>query len=94
MEKVREGFVLDEKPVFDWNRVPVGTVIDTRRDARTHAAVGLVVNLTPEAQQNIGGGEELLTIPISHVFAIRKDSVLLDRSLHELRRADVLAPAR
>lgn len=94
MEKVRDGFVLDEKPVYDWNRVPVGTVVDTRRDARTHAALELVVNLTPEAQQNLGGAGELLTIPLSHVFAIRKDSVLLDRSLLELRKQDAVLSMR
>ncbi|MHB8586165.1 MAG: hypothetical protein ACYDDF_10090 [Thermoplasmatota archaeon] len=82
-----EGFVLEEKPVFDWNREPVGTVVDMHRDPRTNAARAIVVNLTPAAQQNLG--TDLVTIPLDRVFAIRRDGVTLDRSLHELRRFEV-----
>lgn len=86
-----EGFVLDEKPVFDWNRVPIGTVVDTRRDPRTNATRALIVNLNPQAQKNLGSGEDLVTIPLDRVFAIRRDAVTLDRSLEELRRFEVAA---
>lgn len=82
------GFVLEEKPVVDWNNVPVGTVLDIRKDPRTHDARDLVVNLTPEAQDALGLRDDLLTIPVDHVFGIRRDRVQLDRSIQELAKLE------
>src|SRR5581483_5710902 len=44
-----EGFLFEEKPVYDWNHVPVGTVSEAVRDRKTGAARQLVLTLTPEA---------------------------------------------
>lgn len=82
------GFVLEEKPVVDWNNMSVGTVLDIRKDPRTRDARQLVVNLTPEAQDALGVQDDLLTIPIEHVFGIRRDRVQLNRSLAELARVE------
>lgn len=84
------GFVLEEKPVVDWNNMSIGTVLDIRKDPRTHEARDLVVNLSPEAQDRLGVRDDLLTIPIDHVFGIRRDRVQLNRSLQELARVEKL----
>jgi len=84
------GFVLEEKPVVDWNNVAVGTVMDIRKDPRRGNARHLVVNLTPAAQDLLGVHDELITIPINHVFGIRRDQVRLDRSIQELARIEQL----
>jgi len=83
------GFILEEKPVVDWNNHAVGTVLDIRKDPRTHDARQLVVNLTQEAQDLLGVQDELITIPIDHVFGIRRDRVQLNRSLQELARQEL-----
>lgn len=83
-----EGFVLDEKPVFDWNHVAVGKVVTTRRDPKTHATTQLVLTLTPEARTQLGTEASTLDIPASLVFGMRRDSVTLDRSISELKKVD------
>lgn len=80
-----EGFVFEEKPVFDWNRVPVGTVSSALRDPKTRTTRQLVLTLSPEAQSELGIKEKTIEVPTSYVFGMRKDSVTLDRSLHELK---------
>lgn len=85
------GFILDDKPVFDWNRFPLGTVTDLRRDPKTRATRHVVVNLSPEAKTHLGTSDDLLEIPISYVCAIRKDAVGLDRSVEELRRIEMMS---
>lgn len=85
------GFIFADKPVFDWNKVPIGTIADLRRDPKTHAARQLVVTLTPQAKTQMGTKEDLVEIPVSYVFGIRKDAVSLDRSVEELRNMDRVA---
>ena len=80
-----EGFVFERKPVFDWNRVPVGTVSSTLRDPKTRTTRQLVLTLSPEAQTELGIQEKTLELPTSYVFGMRQDSVTLDRSLHALK---------
>lgn len=84
-----EGFVFEEKPVFDWNHVPVGTVSQAHRDPKTKAARGFVLTLSPEAQTQLGAEE--IELPASYVFGMRRDGLTLNRSLHELKRIEFYA---
>ncbi|GEM_PF-6920461 len=86
-----EGFVFEEKPVYDWNHVPVGTVSGAVRDPKTRAARQLVLRLTPEAQTELGAEQPTVELPASFVFGVRRDSVTLDRSLSELKKIDFFA---
>lgn len=86
-----DGFVFEEKPVYDWNHVPVGTVRDAVRDPKTKAARQLVLTLTPEAQEKLGAKDATLELPASYVFGVRRDGVTLDRSLTELKKIELLA---
>lgn len=86
-----DGFVLEQKPVFDWNHVPVGRVTDARRDPKTRATTGLVLTLSPEAQTELGLASPTLEVPASLVFGVRRDGLTLDRSLSELKRIDFFA---
>jgi hypothetical protein len=83
-----EGFLLDEKPVFDWNKVPLGRVTTTRRDPKTRATTQLVLTLSPEAQTQLGAKEPTIELPASFVFGMRRDGVTLDRSISELKRIE------
>lgn len=83
-----DGFVFEQKPVFDWNRVPVGTVSGALRDPKTRAARQLVLTLSREAQEELGTEEKTIELPASLVFGVRRDGLTLNRSLHELRRFD------
>ncbi|HWH08966.1 MAG TPA: hypothetical protein VNX21_07180 [Candidatus Thermoplasmatota archaeon] len=86
-----DGFVLEQKPVFDWNHVPVGRVTTARRDPKTRATTQLVLTLSPEAQTQLGVPDATLEVPASLVFGVRRDAVTLDRSLSELKRIDFFA---
>lgn len=86
-----KGFILDDKPVFDWHNRPIGTVADLRRDPRTKATRQVVVNLSQDARRTLGTTEELLEIPVSFIFGIRKDAVSLDRSVEELKKIETLS---
>lgn len=86
-----EGFVLEQKPVFDWNHVPVGQVTTARRDPKTRATTQLVLTLSPEARTQLGVSSPTLEVPASLVFGVRRDGVTLDRSLSELKRFDLPA---
>ena len=88
-----EDFLFEAKPVFDWNRVPIGTVSETRRDPRTREARQLVLTLTPEAKKRLGTTAKTLELPANLVFGVRRDELTLDRSLTELKRIDRLASA-
>lgn len=81
-----EGFVFDEKPVFDWNHVQIGRVTNTRRDPKTNATRQLVLSLSPEARSELGTAEDSIELPASFVFGMRRDAVTLDRSLSELKK--------
>lgn len=83
-----EGFVLEQKPVFDWNHVPVGRVVTTRRDPKTRAATQLVLTLSPEARTQLGTEAQTVELPASLVFGLRRDSVTLDRSISELKKIE------
>jgi hypothetical protein len=83
-----DGFVLEQKPVFDWNHVPVGKVVTTRRDPKTRAATQLVLTLTPEARTQLGAESQTVELPASLVFGMRRDSVTLDRSISELKKIE------
>lgn len=85
-----EDFLFEEKPVFDWNRVPVGTVSETRRDPKTREARQLVLTLTPEAMTKLGTSVSTFELPANLVFGMRRDEVTLDRSLTELKRIERL----
>lgn len=87
----QRSFVLEDKVVYDWHRIPLGTVVDAERDPKTHITRSLIVNLTPEAQSRMGTNQELITIPSSYVAGIRRDGVTLDRSLRELTRIEMLS---
>lgn len=84
-----EGFIFEQKPVFDWNHVPVGTVSTALRNPRTGATRQLVLTLSPEAQSQLGTSEATLEVPTSLVFGMRKDGVTLDRSLTELKKIEL-----
>lgn len=88
-----DGFVFEQKPVFDWNRVPVGTVSGALRDPKTRAARQLVLTLSREAREELGTDEETIELPASLVFGVRRDGLTLDRSLHELRRFELPSKA-
>lgn len=83
-----DGFLFEQKPVFDWNHVPVGTVRSALRDPKTRTARQLVLTLTPEAKTKLGVQGDALEVPASLVFGVRRDGVTLDRSLSELKRFD------
>lgn len=83
-----EDFLFEEKPVFDWNRVPVGTVSETRRDPKTREARQLVLTLTPEAKTRLGTSATTMELPAKLVSGLRRDGVTLDRSITELRQID------
>jgi len=87
----KRSSTLEDKVVYDWHRVPLGTVVDARRDPKTHATTSLIVNLTPDARHRMGTKSELVTIPASFVCGIRRDAVTLDRSVRELQRPDTLS---
>lgn len=82
--------IFEQKPVFDWNRVPVGRVASARRDPKTHDTRQLVLTLTPEAQKQLGTEEMTLELPASMIFGMRRDAVTLDRPISELRKIDRL----
>jgi len=86
-----EGFVFEQKPVYDWNHVPVGTVSGAVRDPKTRAARQLVLRLTPEAQTELGAKQPTVELPASFVFGVRRDSVTLDRSISELKKIEVFS---
>jgi len=86
-----EGFLFEEKPVYDWNHVPVGTVSEAVRDRKTGAARQLVLTLTPEAQHELGTPDSTLELPASLVFGVRRDGVTLDRSLTELKKIELFS---
>lgn len=88
-----EGFVFEQKPVFDWNHVPVGTVSSALRNPKTGAAQQLVLTLTPEARHELGVDKATMELPASLVCGMRKDGLTLDRSLSELRRSET-TPSR
>lgn len=81
-----DGFVFEQKPVFDWNHVPVGTVSSALRNPRTGATRQLVLQLSPEAKSELGTQESTLEVPTSLVFGMRKDGLTLDRSIGELKK--------
>lgn len=84
-------FDLDQKPVFDWNRVPIGRVTQTQKDPKTHTTKRLLLTLSPEAQSRLGIMDSVIELPASHIFGIRRDSVTLDRSLTELAKIEQFA---
>ena len=86
-----DGFVLEQKPVFDWNHVPVGRVTGARRDPKSGAATQLTLTLSPEAKTELGTSEATLDVPASLVFGMRRDGVTLDRSIGELKRIEFFA---
>lgn len=81
-----DGFILEQKPVFDWNHVPVGHVAAARRDPKTQTTTQLVITLSPEAKTELG--VTTLEVPASLLFGMRRDEVTLDRSISELKRID------
>ena len=83
-----EGFLFEEKPVFDWNHKPVGTVSTARRDPKTRAATQIVLALSADAKAELGVEDDNLELPASIVFGMRRDSVTLDRSISELKRIE------
>ena len=89
-----EPSVFDRKPVFDWNQMPVGTVASARRDPKTHATRQIVLQLSPEAQRQLGTREATLELPASMIFGVRNDGVTLDRSLTELKRSELTSFVR
>lgn len=84
-----EGFVFDQKPVFDWNQVPVGTVSEARRDPKTKQTRQLIVKLNDDASGKLG--TSTLEVSAGHVFGVRRDGLMLDRSLSELKKIDQFA---
>lgn len=91
MEHSFEGSAYDKKPVFDWNKVPVGMVTNAERDPKTRGAKRLTLELTPEARASLGTNELVIDLPMHLVFGMRRDGVTLDRSLTELKKIDFFA---
>lgn len=86
-----DGFVFDQKPVFDWNHVPLGHVAQTLRDPKTNATRQLVLTLTPEARTQLGAADDRIELPAHLVFGMRRDQVTLDRSITELKKIEHFA---
>ncbi len=90
MPHTPDGFVLEHKPVFDWNHVAVGRVTTAERDPKTRTMRRLTLELTPEARASLGTDAGSIDVPASYIFGMRRDAVTLDRSLTELRKIEVL----
>lgn len=84
--------IYESRPVFDWNNFELGTCTETEFDTKTHEAKSLTVTLSREAEARVGRSR--LNVPVDFVFGIRKDEVMLDRSIDELSgsEADVRRP--
>lgn len=82
MSSVPRG--LETKPVFDWNRQPLGTVLGSEVDPRTHDATSLIIGLTEDAQEQMGTDQSTISIPFDLVFGIRRDEVRLNRDIGSL----------
>ncbi|MGQ0537148.1 MAG: hypothetical protein ACT4PT_13885 [Methanobacteriota archaeon] len=83
------GPAFEARPVFDWNNFELGVVTGTTSDARK-GVQSLIVDLNDKAKTRMGQAERL-EVPVGFVFGIRRDEVVLDRSVEELRRHE-LAP--
>lgn len=83
-----DGFLLEQKPVFDWNRVPLGHVSTAQRDPKTRAMKRITLELSPEAQTTLGTNVAHIDVPASFIFGMRRDGVTLDRSVTELRKIE------
>lgn len=72
------------KPVFDWDRLPLGTILGSEVDPRTHDPTSLIIGLTEDAQARLGTERSTISLPFEYVLGIRRDEVRLNRGLRDL----------
>lgn len=75
-----------DKLVLDWNHRAVGRVREARLDARTGDVGALVVDLEPHARPHWPSEEGRVVIPVRFVHGVRREAIVLDRSLEALGR--------
>ena len=75
---------LETKPVFDWDNRPVGTILGSELDPKTHDPRSLIIGLSNDAREFMGVDRETIELPFDLVFGIRRDQVRLSRGLTEL----------
>lgn len=82
MTKLPRG--LETKPVCDWNNRPIGTILGSELDPKTHDPRSLIIGLNSDAREMSGIERETVELPFDLVFGIRRDQVRLSRSLTDL----------
>lgn len=88
--RVADPLPSDVRPVYDWNRAPLGVVVhEPRPDAAPRA---LVVSLHPEVRTRLGIEADVLEVPLRYVFSIRRDAITLSESIAVLTRGDAARP--
>lgn len=75
---------LETKPVFDWDNRPVGTILGSELDPKTHDPRSLIIGLSSDARDLLGVDKETIELPFDYVFGIRRDQVRLSRGMQEL----------
>lgn len=75
---------LETKPVFDWDHEPLGTVLGSEHDPKTHDPTNLIIGLSTDARERLGTEKETITLPFDFVFGIRRDEVRLSRDASEI----------
>ena len=75
---------LEAKSVYDWDHQPLGTVLGSEFDPRTHGPTSLIIGLSEDAREMLGTNEETIALPFDFVFGIRRDEVRLDRPMRDL----------
>lgn len=82
MAKLPRG--LETKRVCDWNNRPIGTILGSELDPKTHDPRSLIIGLDSDAREMSGVDKETVELPFDLVFGIRRDQVRLSRSLTDL----------
>ncbi len=82
MAKLPRG--LETKRVCDWNNRPIGTILGSELDPKTHDPRSLIIGLDSDAREMSGVDQETVELPFDLVFGIRRDQVRLSRSLTDL----------
>ncbi|MBI4394157.1 MAG: hypothetical protein HY556_10245 [Euryarchaeota archaeon] len=83
-------FGFDARVVKDWNNEEVGRIVSTEVDPSTRTVKSLVIGLSADAKGKLGANEAVVTVPMNMVYGIRRNEVMLDRSVSELKRIDLV----
>lgn len=75
---------LETKPVFDWDREPLGTIVGSELDPKTRDPTSLIIGLSDDAREQLGTEKDTISLPFDYVFGIRRDEVRLNRGLSDL----------